>query len=138
MESTPIFIQSKNDLLINKLNYENVIGNISDPNQLKKSTNSIVAIPKSLSNSINLSKQHNPDIKIAKLELGEGLSSIQRKDRKRAINVTADVDLTVTTGNEVIAAVTASILPKILKPLFKSAFDISGDIFGKTSRSSLM
>ena len=40
------FIQSKNDLLINKLNYENVIGNISDPNQLKKSINSIVAIQK--------------------------------------------------------------------------------------------
>ncbi len=56
-----------------------------------------------------------PVRQIAKLELGEGLSSIQRKNRKRAINVTADVDLTVTTGNEVIAAVTASILPKILK-----------------------
>ena len=56
-----------------------------------------------------------PVRQIEKLELGEGLSSIQRKNRKRAINVTADVDLTFTTGNEVIAAVTASILPKILK-----------------------
>jgi len=71
------FIQSKNDLLINKLNYENVIGNISDPNQLKKSTNSIVAIPKSLSNSIDLSKQHNPDIKIAKLELEQSEKDLE-------------------------------------------------------------
>jgi outer membrane protein len=71
------FIQSKNDLLINKLNYENVIGNVSDPNQLKKSTNSIVAIPKSLSNSIDLSKQHNPDIKIAKLELEQSEKDLE-------------------------------------------------------------
>ena len=71
------FIQSKNDLLINKLNYENVIGNVSDPNQLKKPTNSIVAIPKSLSNSIDLSKQHNPDIKIAKLELDQSEKDLE-------------------------------------------------------------
>ena len=71
------FIQSKNDLLINKLNYENVIGNVSDPNQLKKSTNSIVTIPKSLSNSIGLSKQHNPDIKIAKLELDQSEKDLE-------------------------------------------------------------
>ena len=47
------------------------------PNQLKKSTNSIVAIPKSLSNSIDLSKQHNPDIKIAKLELEQSEKDLE-------------------------------------------------------------
>ena len=68
-----------------------------------------------------------PVRQIAKLELGEGLSSIQRKDRKRAINVTADVDLTVTTGNEVIAAVTASILPKILKKYNSISISLEGE-----------
>jgi len=68
-----------------------------------------------------------PVRQIAKLELGEGLSSIQRKNRKRAINVTADVDLTVTTGNEVIAAVTASILPKILKKYNSISFSLEGE-----------
>ncbi len=68
-----------------------------------------------------------PVRQIAKLEIGEGLSSIQRKDRKRAINVTADVDLTVTTGNEVIAAVTASILPKLLKKYSSISYSLEGE-----------
>jgi len=68
-----------------------------------------------------------PVRQIAKLELEEGLSSIQRKDRKRAINVTADVDLMVTTGNEVIAAVTASILPKILKKYNSISISLEGE-----------
>ena len=68
-----------------------------------------------------------PVRQIAELELGEGLSSIQRKDRKRAINVTADVDLTTTTGNEVIAAVTASILPNILKKYNSISYSLEGE-----------
>ena len=39
------FTQAKSDLLIAKLTYENIIGNISDPNQLKKNSNAIVSIP---------------------------------------------------------------------------------------------
>jgi len=68
-----------------------------------------------------------PVRQIAKLEIGEGLSSIQRKNRKRAINITADVDLTVTTGNEVIAAVTNSILPKILKKYNSISYSLEGE-----------
>ena len=56
-------------MLIAKLTYENIIGKIADPNQLKKNSNSIVNIPNSLSDAINLSKQNNPDIKIAKFDL---------------------------------------------------------------------
>lgn len=63
------FAKAKSDLLISKLNYENIIGKISDPNQLKKNSNAIVSIPNSLSEAINLSKQNNPDILIAKLDL---------------------------------------------------------------------
>ena len=42
------FAKSKSDLLISKLNYENIIGKISDPNQLQKNSTAIVSIPKSL------------------------------------------------------------------------------------------
>jgi len=65
------FIQAKSDLLIAKLTYENIIGKIADPNQLKKSSEAIVNIPTTLSESINLSKQNNPDIKIAKFDLAQ-------------------------------------------------------------------
>ena len=63
------FAKAKSDLLISKLNYENIIGKISDPNQLKKNSNAIVSIPNTLNEAINLSKQNNPDILIAKLDL---------------------------------------------------------------------
>jgi outer membrane protein len=65
------FTQAKSDLLIAKLTYENIIGKIADPNQLKKNSRSIVNIPNSLSDAINLSKQNNPDIKIAKFDLAQ-------------------------------------------------------------------
>jgi len=63
------FAKAKSDLLISKLNYENIVGKISDPDQLQKNSNAIVSIPKSLNEAINLSKQNNPDILIAKLDL---------------------------------------------------------------------
>ena len=63
------FTQASNDLLISKLNYENIIGNSPNPNKLKKSSKSIVSIPESLNNAIELSKTNNPDIKIAELDL---------------------------------------------------------------------
>ena len=65
------FTQAKSDLLIAKLTYENIIGNISDPNKLKKNSNAIVSIPKTLDEAINLSKLNNPDIKIAKFDLAQ-------------------------------------------------------------------
>ena len=63
------FAKAKSDLLISKLNYENIIGKISDPNQLQKNTNAIVSLPSTLDEALNLSKQNNPDILIAKLDL---------------------------------------------------------------------
>ena len=65
------FAKSKSDLLISKLNYENIIGKISDPNQLQKNSNAIVGIPKSLNEAISISKQNNPDIQIAKFDLAK-------------------------------------------------------------------
>ena len=71
------FTQSKSDLLISKLNYENIIGNIDDPSKLKKSSNSIVKIPENLSKAVSISKENNPDIKIAELELIQSEKDIE-------------------------------------------------------------
>ncbi len=71
------FIQAENDVVTNKLNYENVISKISDPNGLKKSLKAFVAIPESLSNAIELSQLNNPNIKIAKFELEQAEKDIQ-------------------------------------------------------------
>ena len=76
------FTKAKSDLLIAKLTYENIIAKISDPNKLKKNSNAIVSMPTSLNEAINLSKQNNPDIKIAKfdLEQSEKDLSISKSD----------------------------------------------------------
>ena len=63
------FTQAKSELVINKLNYEHIIGKIDNPKSLRKNPNSIVSIPKSLDEAINLSKQNNPDIKIANFDV---------------------------------------------------------------------
>jgi len=70
------YIQSQNEVITSKLNYENVIGKINNENSLQKSIQSIVNIPLSLENAIELSKQNNPDVKIAQLELQQAEKDI--------------------------------------------------------------
>ncbi len=69
--------QAKSELMISKLNYENIIGKIADPNKLKKSAKAIVSVPNSLSKAIELSKQNDPDIIIAKLELNQSEKDLE-------------------------------------------------------------
>jgi len=76
-EAQAQFTQSSSDLLISKLNYENIIGKIDNPSKLKKSLNSVVSIPSGLSKAISLSKENNPDIKIAELELIQSEKDIE-------------------------------------------------------------
>ena len=76
-EAQAQFTQSTSDLLISKLNYGNIIGKVDDPSKLKKSLNSIVGIPGSLSKAISLSKENNPNIKIAELELTQSEKDIE-------------------------------------------------------------
>ena len=71
------FIQAKNEIVTNKLNYENIIGKISNLKSLEKTSESIVSIPQSLNSAIDLSKQNNPDITIAKLELEQSEKDIE-------------------------------------------------------------
>ena len=90
------FAKSKSDLLISKLNYENIIGKTDNPNTLKKSSNAIVNIPKTLSEAVNLSKQNNPDILIAKLdlEMSEKDISIAESDLKPTASVSLEKSYT--------------------------------------------
>jgi outer membrane protein len=86
------FTQAKSDLLIAKLTYENIIGKIVDPNQLKKNSRSIINIPNSLSDAINLSKQNNPDIKIAKFDLAQSEkdAAISQSDLKPSASLSLE------------------------------------------------
>tara|TARA_B100000902_G_scaffold391838_1_gene443158 strand:+ start:474 stop:1769 length:1296 start_codon:yes stop_codon:yes gene_type:complete len=67
-EAQAKLIQAENELLTSKLNYENIIGILSDPKSLKKKSISEYPLPESLNLAIKLSKKNNPDLIIAKLE----------------------------------------------------------------------
>jgi outer membrane protein len=62
------FIQSKNEIISNKLNYENVIGPILEINSLSKNFDINLMLPISLNAAIDTSKKYNPELIIAKLE----------------------------------------------------------------------
>jgi outer membrane protein len=62
------FIQAQNELLTSKLNYENIIGNINDPQSLDKTSIIEYELPKNLEKALELSKTNNPDLIIAKLD----------------------------------------------------------------------
>ena len=59
-EAQAKFIQSKNDIITAKLNYENVIGPITDTFKLQKDINIDLKIPSSLESAIRLSKKNSP------------------------------------------------------------------------------
>jgi outer membrane protein len=61
-------IQAENDFLTSKLNYENVIGKLSDPESLDKSSITEVSLPNELNSAIEISKKKNPDLIIAQFE----------------------------------------------------------------------
>ena len=61
-------IQAENDFLTSKLNYENVIGNINDPETLDKKSIKEASLPEQLNSAIEISIKNNPDLIIAKLE----------------------------------------------------------------------
>ena len=71
------YIQAENDVVTKKLNYENVIGKISNNENLQKPLEIILEIPKSLSEAIELSKKNNPNIKIAKFELEQSKKDLK-------------------------------------------------------------
>ena len=67
-EAQANFIQSQNEIISSKLNYENVIGPITDTNNLNKSFDINLMLPINLDDAIDDSKKYNPELIIAKLE----------------------------------------------------------------------
>jgi outer membrane protein len=67
-EAQAKLIQAENDFLTSKLNYENVIGKLSDPELLDKSSITEANLPIELNSAIEISKKSNPDLIIAQLE----------------------------------------------------------------------
>jgi multidrug efflux pump subunit AcrB len=63
----------------------------------------------------------------AHAELGRGYASIQRADRKKVINVTADVDAKIANANELLADITSTVLPQILADHPRIRFDLEGE-----------
>ena len=84
--------KAKSELLINKLNYENIIGKLLNPNELQKSNRAIVGVPDELSSALMLSKINNPDIKIAQIELNQSEIevSISESDLKPTANLSLE------------------------------------------------
>ena len=67
-EAQAKLIQAESNLLIGLLNYKNVIGEISDPELLSKSSIIEIDLPSTLKAAIELSKKNNPDLKISEFE----------------------------------------------------------------------
>ena len=70
------FIQSQYEIISNKLNYENVIGPISNIDYLEKNFNINFVLPNNLSSAINISKKNNPELNIAKLEYEQSTKDV--------------------------------------------------------------
>ena len=63
---------------------------------------------------------------VADITLGEGLSSISRTDRKRTVNVTADVDPTKIQTGIVVSDITDNYIPNLLLQYPDVEFDLGG------------
>ena len=67
-EAQAKLIKAENDLLTSKLNYENIIGDLIDIENLDKNSINDLILPKQLDEAIEISRNSNPDLIIAKLE----------------------------------------------------------------------
>ena len=71
--------------------------------------------------------QEIPLKQVAQMTMTKGFSSISRVDRQRSVNITADVDLSVTSGNEVISSLVANEFPEILKDYPSVSYSLEGE-----------
>ncbi len=67
-----------------------------------------------------------PFATIAEARLGRGFSAIRRSDRRRVVNVTADVDRTQITANEVLASLRAGSIQAIMRDHPRVAYSLEG------------
>ena len=89
-------IQAENEFLTSKLNYENIIGDIQDPNLLDKKSIFIANLPNQLSAAIELSKKNNPDLIIAQLEYEQSQKDTTSAKSDLAPSATLSFDRTQT------------------------------------------
>jgi len=75
-EAQANFIQSKNEIISSKLNYENVIGPIADINNLSNNFDIKLMLPSNLNDAIDTSKKYNPVLIIAKLEYEQSAKDV--------------------------------------------------------------
>jgi len=89
-------IQAENEFLTSKLNYENIIGDIQDPNLLDKKSIFIANLPNQLNAAIELSKKNNPDLIIAQLEYEQSQKDTTSAKSDLAPSATLSFDRTKT------------------------------------------
>ena len=63
---------------------------------------------------------------VADIKLGQGLSTISRTDRKRTVDVTADVDSSKVQTGTVVSDITDNFIPKLLEQYSQVEFDLGG------------
>ena len=63
---------------------------------------------------------------VAEIKLGEGLSTISRTDRKRTVNVTADIDPTKIQTGIVVSDIIDNYIPQLLQQYPDVEFDLGG------------
>ena len=67
-----------------------------------------------------------PFATVAKAELGRGFSTIRRADNRRVVNVTADVDRTQITANEVLADLRSGPIQELMAPYPQVEYSLEG------------
>jgi multidrug efflux pump subunit AcrB len=63
----------------------------------------------------------------AETDQGYGFASINRTDRKRTINITADVDVSIANANEIIADITTKAMPELLRTYRGITYSLEGE-----------
>ena len=64
---------------------------------------------------------------VARTELGRGYAAINRTDRQRIVNVTADIDQNRANANEILADVTSYVLPAIVADHPRIGYSLEGE-----------
>jgi len=67
-----------------------------------------------------------PFYAVARIERGRGYATIKRADRRRVINVTADVDETVANANEVLDSLRSDFMPMLMADYPGLTYDLEG------------
>jgi multidrug efflux pump subunit AcrB len=68
-----------------------------------------------------------PFYAVARVERGRGYATIKRADRRRVIDVTADIDSTQANANEIVADLESNVLPVLLADFPGLSFDLEGE-----------